>query len=419
MKIKGIDISRAQEKFNFEAAKASGVEFIIIRAGIGTDKDTYFDRNVSECKRLKIPYGFYWYFKALDGQSFEKELNACVSVVKNEKPSYPVFFDMEEQSQITALTTQQRTDMAVTFCNTIKELGLLYGIYANPSWMENYFDKGRLLGKYDIWLANWTYNPDIPSKYDYNQVMWQWGIEKIDGKDVDANLCYKEYKIVEQEEEKKDNSKVPNIVFPFGVGDTVMVKEGSTDYNGGALADWVYEARFEVMEISGDRVVIGIDGAVTAAVAAINLYIPKSTPPVKTSKIKVGDKVTVQEGATDIYGNKLAAWVYDYTFDVLAVNNNNITIGINNEITAVIEKTKISLANTKGNDKKQTNTNAVIKKGAIVKIKVNSKDYNGSSLASWVYNAQFEVMEIKNDRVVIGIDGAVTAAMNVKDLIVK
>ena len=50
MKIKGIDISRAQEKFNFEAAKVSGVEFIIIRAGIGTDKDTYFDRNVSDCK---------------------------------------------------------------------------------------------------------------------------------------------------------------------------------------------------------------------------------------------------------------------------------------------------------------------------------------------------------------------------------
>ena len=70
-------------------------------------------------------------------------------------------------------------------------------------------------------------------------------------------------------------------------------------------------------------------------------------------------------------------------------------------------------------DKKQTNTNAVIKKGAIVKIKENSKDYNGNSLSSWVYNAQFEVMEVSGDRVVIGIDGAVTAAMNVKDLIVK
>lgn len=414
MKIKGIDISRAQEKFNFEAAKSAGVKFIIIRAGIGTDKDTYFDRNVSECKRLKIPYGFYWYFKALDGQTFEKELNACVSVVKNEKPSYPVFFDMEEQSQIAALTTQQRTDMAVTFCNTIKELGLLYGIYANPSWMENYFDKGRLLGKYDIWLANWTYNPDIPSKYDYNQVMWQWGIEKIDGKDVDANLCYKEYKIVEQDEEDETEEKVPTIVFPFSVGDTVMVKEGATDYNGNYLSSWVYEAEFEVMEIKGDRVVIGIDGAVTAAVAAIDVYMPKAT----TSKIKVGDKVTVKNGATDIYGNKLANWVYSYTFDVLAINDNNITIGINNEITAVIEKSKICSANTNENDKKQTNTNTVIKKGTIVKIKENAKDYNGNSLASWVYNAKFEVMEISGDRVVIGIDGAVTAAMNVKDLIV-
>ncbi len=46
LKIKGIDISRAQEQFDFTAAVSAGVKFVIIRAGIRTDEDTYFRRNL-------------------------------------------------------------------------------------------------------------------------------------------------------------------------------------------------------------------------------------------------------------------------------------------------------------------------------------------------------------------------------------
>ena len=110
MQIKGIDISRAQENFDFEAAKKAGVKFIIIRAGIRTDKDSYFDKNLAACRKYGIPYGFYWYFEATDGKTFEKELNACVSVVKGQNPTYPCFFDMEEQKQIEMITNKQRKD---------------------------------------------------------------------------------------------------------------------------------------------------------------------------------------------------------------------------------------------------------------------------------------------------------------------
>ena len=41
MRTKGIDISRAQEQFDFTAAVSAGVKFVIIRAGIGRDEDTY------------------------------------------------------------------------------------------------------------------------------------------------------------------------------------------------------------------------------------------------------------------------------------------------------------------------------------------------------------------------------------------
>ncbi len=53
--------------------------------------------------------------------------------------------------------------------------------------------------------------------------------------------------------------------------DLVRVKENAKDYEGNSLAPFVYQTIYEVMEITGDRVVIGKDNQVTAAVAANNL----------------------------------------------------------------------------------------------------------------------------------------------------
>ena len=104
-----------------------------------------------------------------------------------------MFFDMEEKKQISGLDTDTRTRMAIAFCEKIKQAGFKPGIYANPSFMENYFDKRQLVGKYDIWLAHWTGSADKPSKYDYGQTMWQWGLDRIDGYDIDGDICFYEY----------------------------------------------------------------------------------------------------------------------------------------------------------------------------------------------------------------------------------
>lgn len=72
-------------------------------------------------------------------------------------------------------------------------MGFKPGIYANPAFMENYYDKQQLVGKYDIWLAHWTNSPDRPSRYNYSQTMWQWGLDKIDGYDIDGDICFCEY----------------------------------------------------------------------------------------------------------------------------------------------------------------------------------------------------------------------------------
>lgn len=56
------------------------------------------------------------------------------------------------------------------------------------------------------------------------------------------------------------------------VGDKVKVKKGSRSYAGVSLASFVYENEYEVMEINGQRAVIGKDGAVTTDINVANLY---------------------------------------------------------------------------------------------------------------------------------------------------
>lgn len=55
------------------------------------------------------------------------------------------------------------------------------------------------------------------------------------------------------------------------VGDKVKVKKGATPWNGGKLASWVYNDTFDLMELKGERAVIGKGGSVTTAINVKNL----------------------------------------------------------------------------------------------------------------------------------------------------
>lgn len=58
----------------------------------------------------------------------------------------------------------------------------------------------------------------------------------------------------------------------FQVGNHVRVKHGATDYNGTPLAPFVYQTIFQVIQVNGNRIVIGNGVQVTAAVNANSLY---------------------------------------------------------------------------------------------------------------------------------------------------
>lgn len=170
---KGIDVSEHQKSIDWEAVKADGVTFAILRVGYGGDysdqDDKYFEYNVSECERLGIPYGVYLFSYAYDAASARSEANHVLRVLGNHKPSYPVYYDLEYRSGDTglpsgndgdddiALSIDDLGNFATIFCNAIAEAGFTPGIYADLGWWNNYLIDS-CFSQWERWVAQYNRN---------------------------------------------------------------------------------------------------------------------------------------------------------------------------------------------------------------------------------------------------------------------
>ena len=97
-----IDVSAWQNTIDWQAVKNAGVEGAIIRLsyGWGNGFDVQAKRNISECKRLGIPFGVYVFSYAESAADGASEGADVVDLLRQAgvNPgdlSYPVFYDLE------------------------------------------------------------------------------------------------------------------------------------------------------------------------------------------------------------------------------------------------------------------------------------------------------------------------------------
>ena len=69
----------------------------------------------------------------------------------------------------------------------------------------------------------------------------------------------------------KKGKKYVEALSKIEKGNKVKVKQGAKTYTGGNLASFVYYTIYDVIEVNGDRVVIGKGKTVTAAIHKNNL----------------------------------------------------------------------------------------------------------------------------------------------------
>ena len=183
-----LDISYANPAVDFAKVKATGISDVIIRTGYLGKTDTYFEKHIQGAIKNKFNIGVYTYImsKTVDDARIEAEQTIQRLAKYKGYVNYPVFCDMEDEryhngSFGKVFDRRLCTDIIKTFCDTIRKGGYYPALYINPAWLENYVYKSELIGKYDIWLAAWTGSSSKPTRFNYNQTMWQWGTSIVNG----------------------------------------------------------------------------------------------------------------------------------------------------------------------------------------------------------------------------------------------
>ena len=186
-----IDVSGWQGDIEWAKAKADGVEGVIIRLGYGegNNADKKAQRNISECKRLGIPFGIYWYSYA-DTPSIAKEEGADVVAklkqfgVNASDLAYPVYYDLEKW---TWEGHQPPTDPNVynnivnNWYSALQSAGYKnLGVYSYTSYLQGPLKHADIYAK-TTWVAQYGARMGFDS-FPTNSRGWQYTSSgKVDG----------------------------------------------------------------------------------------------------------------------------------------------------------------------------------------------------------------------------------------------
>lgn len=193
--ILGLDISKWNGYIDWKAVKDADIEFVIIRAGYGTNYvDPYFKQNIEAAIDNDLLIGIYWFSYAHTYQQAKLEADKCYKTIKpyKDKIDLPVFWDFEYDSVNYAnrnghgINKKLASGMADTFCTNIKNKGMQTGIYTNIDYSNRYFTK-EVLNKYHTWIAQWS----SQCTYKDNYIIWQCSDKfYIKNKRFDLNRFY-------------------------------------------------------------------------------------------------------------------------------------------------------------------------------------------------------------------------------------
>ena len=177
MKEYGLDLSVHNGDLDFNAIKAAGNSFVILRAGYGTSaKDKNFEKYYAAAKAAGLKVGAYLYSYALTPDEGLAEAKAFLEFIKGKVFEYPVYIDMEDADSYKRNHGMPSNDVLCkiceNFCSYVQNAGYYVGVYASESWFRNQLK--NMSRSYTLWVANWgnnsgTLNADLSGSYRLHQ----------------------------------------------------------------------------------------------------------------------------------------------------------------------------------------------------------------------------------------------------------
>lgn len=238
----GIDVSYHNGTLDWSTIKAAGVDFAILRAayrGYGTEgtlvRDAKFAEYMQGAMSQGIPVGAYIYSQAITTAEAVQEANYILNIVRGYSLDLPIVFDYEFAGVKTGrldsawssgkLNKSKMTDIALAFCDTIKNAGYDAMVYANKTFLSKNLDHEVIENAgYDVWLAHYTTNTNYTGDYKIWQYTSSGRIPGIANKVFDCNFMYSgtismSLKI----------SNIPNQIYKgYDVSPSVTVTNGGT-----------------------------------------------------------------------------------------------------------------------------------------------------------------------------------------------
>ena len=197
IKSRGIDISSWQGSINFNKVKASGIDFVIIREGYGTNIDQRFLEYCSGAQAANLPiHGVYHFCYSTSEEEVLYEAQSCLNNVQRARlgTNTIIFFDFEYDTVAQArnkgvtLGRNECINFSRIFCNYIQKQGYIAGIYSNLDYYNTMYDPS-LLNQYVYWVAHYNSGGTPMRAGAYHQWSDQGRVDGING-NVDLDNCY-------------------------------------------------------------------------------------------------------------------------------------------------------------------------------------------------------------------------------------
>ena len=296
--------------------------------------DSKFERNYKECQRLGIPTGIYIYNYCNSVEALKKETKEVLKYLEDRVLQMPIYLDMEDKS-IASEGKTKLTEQCIEFAKLVQAEGYKAGVYANLNWFKNYIDAGKFDKSISVWVAQYYDKCEYTGTYDIWQYASDGKVDGISGRVDVNYLYNESIIIKNSdgqiEEDKKDKTTLkykvgdtvsyikiyssststtalnpliksgkitkiyPGTHNPYLInngtgfvnddcitnntststssntikkGDKVKVTN-AVQYDGQTFA--VYYSEYDVIEVDGDRAVIGIGNTVTCAINIKNI----------------------------------------------------------------------------------------------------------------------------------------------------
>jgi len=181
--IRGLDLSHwnADEKIDFPALKANGIDFVILKVteGTGFVDDTFKSKYEAALAAglIVMPYHFF-----RGNYSGSAQANHCKDTLQElgflDAINYvPIIWADVESSD--GVTVDQRRNRLLAFLQTVEALGFMGGVYSSIYYWNSLIGSVGWIANYFQWVAHWTSasQPSLPYNWTREKtIVWQNGI---------------------------------------------------------------------------------------------------------------------------------------------------------------------------------------------------------------------------------------------------